>query len=267
MQERNQGLLESAVGIPVMRSHRIYSEAAITADAEVDLSASAGKHVAQVLRLHVGDQIVLFDGSGAEFSAQLTAVGKSQSRAAVGAARWPNAESPLQITLWHGLCRGARMDTVVQKATELGVRQIQPVMTSRSVVKLDNSRALKRVEHWQNIAISAAEQSGRCLIPELLEPALFPDLLANIDWSGPKIIFDTDGDTGLSELGLGGEPIIVCTGPEGGFSPAELELAAAKGFRRVCLGKRVLRTETAPIVALSLLQYIVGDLDVANSRL
>lgn len=250
-----------------MRHHRIYSATPVTADSEVDLSTSATWHVAQVLRLRSGDQVTLFDGSGAEYPAQLTAVSKSRSRAKVGAACWPNSESPLEITLWHGLCRGTRMDIVVQKATELGVRHIQPTLTSRTVVKLDTARTRKRLEHWEQIAVSAAEQSGRCLIPKLSEPAELSTLLGAGDLPGTKIIFDTEGDVGLSELAMSGDHVIVCTGPEGGFSPDELQMAESAGFSRVCLGGRILRTETAPIVALSLLQYLLGDLDLANTRL
>jgi 16S rRNA (uracil1498-N3)-methyltransferase len=159
------------------------------------------------------------------------------------------------------------MDIVVQKATELGVRHIQPTLTERAVVKLDATRARKRMEHWEQIAVSAAEQSGRCLIPKLSEPAELSTLLGAAELPGTKIIFDTEGDVGMSELALSRDQVIVCTGPEGGFSPDELQMAESAGFRRVCLGGRILRTETAPIVALTLLQYLMGDLDLANTRL
>ena len=130
-------------------------------------------------------------------------------------------------------------------------------------MKLDARRAEKRLLHWRNIAISAAEQSARCAVPEISLPINFGELMSSADPGARKIIFDTEGDLRLSELSQSRAPIIVCCGPEGGFSPAELEHAEQAGFRRVRLGPRVLRTETAPVAALALLQYLVGDLDVA----
>ena len=247
-----------------MRLHRIYSAAAITPDSDMDLTPDAARHVAQVLRLRVNDQLVLFDGSGTEYDCTLTEVIRSRASVNVGKGRSPNTESPIDITLWHGLCRGTRMDTVVQKATELGAKRIQPMVTSRSVVKLDADRAAKRLEHWQKVAISAAEQSGRCVIPEVLNPVKFTELLSKFTGSGTKIIFDPSGTKLLIGLVQEKKSILLCTGPEGGFTEDELQLAESVGFNKVAMGPRILRTETAPVVALSLTQHIAGDLRLAD---
>lgn len=247
-----------------MRLHRIYSAAAITPDSDMDLTPDAARHVAQVLRLRANDQLILFDGSGTEYDCTLTGVVRSRASVNVGKSRSPNTESPIDITLWHGLCRGTRMDTVVQKATELGAKRIQPMVTSRSVVKLDAGRAAKRLEHWQKVAISAAEQSGRCVIPEVLHPVKFTELLSKFTGSGTKIIFDPGGTKLLIGLVQEEKSIVLCTGPEGGFTEDELQLAESVGFNKVAMGPRILRTETAPVVALSLTQHIAGDLRLAD---
>jgi 16S rRNA (uracil1498-N3)-methyltransferase len=250
-----------------MRQNRIFSPTPIVSGTEVELSNTAAQHVARVLRLRAGDSIMLFDGSGGEHAASLTLVDKRSVRAIVGDASFPAAESALDVTIWHGLCRGTRMDYVMQKSTELGATRIQPMLTSRCVVKLDEQRTAKRLEHWQSIAISAAEQSGRCVIPQIDKPASIESLMRDAEAADLRIIFDTEGDLAISELPTDAQSIVVCCGPEGGFSPDELRLAESAEFLRICLGPRVLRTETAPVVALSLLQYLMGDLDVAKTRL
>ncbi len=252
-----------------MRPPRIYcpTTAAIEPGVEIDLPPGAARHVAQVLRLRADEQIIVFDGNGAEWECRLIKVAKAKARITVGSLHETTTESPLPVAVWHGICRGARMDSVVQKATELGANSIQPMFTRYGVVKLDAERGRKRLEHWRNIAISAAEQSGRCRIPELMQPASLETLMSNSPANSTKIIFDSGGEEDLKEVLDANIPVVACTGPEGGFSAAELDLAASAGFHKVALGPRVLRTETAPVVALSLIQHLIGDLRSANHRL
>ncbi|MEC9375474.1 MAG: 16S rRNA (uracil(1498)-N(3))-methyltransferase [Pseudomonadota bacterium] len=250
-----------------MRNHRFYCANAIKSNTEISLSVSNSQHISQVLRLRAGDKIILFDGSGPEYFSELTVVNKSKSRVKVGLANWPDSESNLKISLWHSLCRGARMDTVIQKATELGVKNIQPAITSRSVIRLNKNKAEKKMIHWRKIAISAAEQSGRCKIPQIKEPKKLVDLLYNDNSSPIKIIFDTEGTTTLSQLPKNTKELILLTGPEGGFTKEEIQVAEKNGFLRIRIGKRILRTETAPIAGLSILQFLFGDMNIINTRL
>ena len=213
--------------------------------------------------MNAGDQLSLFDNSGNEYPAIIVASTKSRVDVTVGLALTPAVESPLHITLWHGLCRGGRMDTVVQKATELGVTAIQPVVTEHGVVRLDNSRGAKKVSHWRNIAISACEQSGRVRVPEILSPKSLSECMSNQSDNPDKqtrLMFDPAGSPGLPKPAQGAQSLIALTGPEGGFSPAEKDMAIDAGFALVALGPRILRTETAPLVALSLIQSTIGDL-------
>jgi len=250
-----------------MRRHRFFCSTDVTAGSELDLPADVARHINQVLRLRVDDAITLFDGNGVEFECRLVKVGKSGTRVSVGDMSQPETESPLKISLWHGICRGQRMDVVVQKATELGVSDIQPMFTTRGVVKLDSNRAAKRLEHWQKVAISAAEQSGRCRVPKLVQPLDIAKLLDNCTAESTKIIFDPSGEQRLADLLQKDLPIILCTGPEGGFTENELAHTESAGFQKVALGPRILRTETAPIVALTLVQHLIGDMGAPNPGL
>jgi len=156
------------------------------------------------------------------------------------------------------------MDSVVQKATELGVAEIQPVLTEHGIVRLDSRRAMKKADHWRNVAISACEQSGRVLIPHINLPRTLADCLteyrADAGEFAAAIMCDPDGESGISQHPCPGQEIVVLTGPEGGFSQHEKTAAVDAGFALVSLGPRILRTETAPVTALSLLQHLAGDL-------
>ena len=247
-----------------MRNIRIYSAESIVAGERLDLPESAARHIAQVLRLSAGSELTLFDGSGLEYTGTIESATKSQVAVLIGAAISPTTESALRICLWHGLCRSDRMDTVVQKATELGITEIQPVITERDVVRLDAKRAAKRLEHWKGIAISACEQSGRVRIP-LIHPVVplehcLQQFAANEKNSTTALMFDPEGAPGLRRHLQPQRDIFVLTGPEGGFSATEKKAAQEAGFSLLSLGPRVLRTETAPIVILSLVQSALGDL-------
>jgi 16S rRNA (uracil1498-N3)-methyltransferase len=242
-----------------MRIVRVYSEEQLCVGTPVCLRGDAVHHIAKVLRMRAGDSLVLFDGSGLDYSGTISEVSKKAVLVELGQVKPSSAESPLRITLWHGICRGGRMDYVVQKATELGVAAIQPVFTSRGVVRLDKQRATKRVLHWQKVVIGAAEQSGRSRLPDIHEPRSLTDCLANPDPEEQYVMLDPNGQTGFGELAINGKALTILTGPEGGFTQAECASAQEAGFQLVSLGPRVLRTETAPVVALGIAQSIAGD--------
>ena len=243
-----------------MRSVRIYTAEPLKTGTEVTLRDSAARHIGQVLRKRVGDPLVLFDGRGEEFAATIQEINKNRVRVEVAQATTPATESSLQLSLWHGLCRSGRMDNVIQKATELGVSAIQPVLTERGIVKLDAAKAAKRVEHWQAVAISACEQSGRSIVPQILVPLKLSDALKQLDKTQCALLLHPDGKTSLATAISADTATIVLTGPEGGFTDSEVAAATAAGFTAVSLGKRIMQTETAPVVALGLVQYLAGDL-------
>jgi 16S rRNA (uracil1498-N3)-methyltransferase len=250
----------------LMRNIRIYSAASLSTGARLDLPETAARHIVQVLRMSAGSPLTLFDGSGLEYAATIETAAKSRVSVQLGEALQTTTESMLPVSLWHGLCRGDRMDTVVQKATELGVSEIQPVITERDVVRLDSKRAVRKLEHWRSIAISACEQSGRVTIPVIHAAAELGECLRNFaakrNSAVTALLCDPEGSSGLRRHLVPGRSIIVLTGPEGGFSSAEKAAAKDAGFSMVALGPRILRTETAPTVILTLVQGMLGDLGV-----
>lgn len=229
---------------------------------EVRLHPDAAHHAVRVLRLAVGEPVVLFDGLGGEFEARITRIDRGDVSVKTGAHLDVERESPLHIRLVQGLSSGDRMDITLQKAVELGVAAIQPVATERSVVKLKDERAQRRVEHWQNLVISACEQCGRNRVPEVLPLMSLPDWLAQLDMRAPddeaRLLLSPAATVPLKAL----SPVPRMTlliGPEGGLSPAETQLAQSRGFKPVRLGPRILRTETAALATLSAIQAIWGD--------
>lgn len=243
-----------------MQRPRIYTPAALRTGTTHQLPESAALHVTRVLRLAAGDPITLFDGTGTDYDAVLKVVARSGVSAGVGAGRTVDHESPLDVTLLQGVSRGPRMDTVVQKATELGVRRLQPVLTGRSVVRLDAGRAEARLEHWRRVVISACEQCGRSVLPEVLPACPLDDALAALRPGTVGLTLDPRGESRLDELLGTGNPVALAIGPEGGFTEDEIRALTRAGFRGLRLGPRILRTETAPLAALAILQFVRGDL-------
>jgi len=221
------------------------------------LPAAVAHHAERVLRLTVGDPVVLFDGRGGECDASLLALGR-QPLARLGPRHARECESPLAITLVQALASADKMDWVVQKAVELGVAAIQPVAAERSVLKLSGERADKRVAHWQQIAVAACEQSGRNRVPAV--GAILP-FMRYLEQSGGgrRMILAPGAEAALARKVRPDGPLAILIGPEGGWSPAELQLAARAGCEPLALGPRVLRTETAGLAALAAIQTLWGD--------
>lgn len=243
-----------------MQRPRIYTPEVLCSGTTHRLPESAAAHVTRVLRLAAGDPITLFDGTGTDYDAVLRVVARTGVSADVGTGQPAPLESPLAITLIQGVSRGARMDIVVQKATELGVRAIRPVLADRSVVRLDAARSQARLEHWQRIVISACEQCGRSVLPEVLPPRALDEALADLEPGTVGLTLDPRGESTLNDL-LGQETrVALAVGPEGGFTGNEIRTLTRAGFRGLRLGPRILRTETAPLAALAILQYARGDL-------
>lgn len=241
-----------------MRIPRIYEPQPLQAGADITLGEVASQHLGKVLRMQPGDSIVLFNGEGQEFPATIAAVSKKSVSVRLEQGLSPATESPLRVHLGQCLSKGDRMDYAVQKATELGVTAITPLFSERSEVKLPADRAEKRQRHWQQIAISACEQSYRTQVPDLVMPANLSEWLNTVE-ADLKLVLDPRGAEPL-DTQLTPQSVAMLIGPEGGLSDAEVEMAVNAGFKPIVLGPRILRTETAPVVALTLLQSVWGDL-------
>lgn len=231
----------------------------------VDVPLALGRHelpeaqahyMARVLRLAVGAPVQLFDGSGVEFLGELVEVSKKAVFVEVHEQIAGLAESPLHLHLGQGLSRGERMDWAIQKATELGVSAITPIVSERCEVRLKDERADKRLAHWRQIAISACEQCGRSVLPVIHPPLTLAEWLAHTD-SALKLVLHPVAEPLTSHEKPASLAFLI--GPEGGLSDAEVQQAQKAGFLAARLGPRVLRTETAPVVALSVAQQLWGD--------
>jgi 16S rRNA (uracil1498-N3)-methyltransferase len=245
-----------------MRTIRLYHPEPLPSEGELGLSGDAARHAGTVLRVRPGDSLVLFDGEHSVTSEVVISSKRELRVRIIGPADGP-APSPLRSVLVQGVARGDKMDWLIQKATELGVAAIQPVLMARSQAKMDEEKKHKRQQRWQQQAISACEQSGRIDVPRVLELCPFEQWLAGLE-DEPWLMFgDPHEGSSLNALTAprSGQNVYVVVGPEGGFSPEERSTLAAKAAHGITLGPRVLRTETAGIVLLSLLQHRWGDLN------
>lgn len=244
-----------------MRLTRCHVDAALAMGTRIVLPESAAVHLIRVLRLREGDECVLFNGDGSDYGARIVAVGKRETTADIHSALRIDNESPLHITLVQGIARGEKMDLILQKATELGVASVLPVLAERTEVKLDAERTEKRVAHWRSVMVSACEQSGRARIPALAPPATLAAAAAGLDGTALKLILDPVGEHVLADMAAPAEHrLAIAIGPEGGWSPRDRDLLRAAGFSGLRLGPRVLRTETAGLAAIATLQSRFGDL-------
>ena len=243
-----------------MRLTRVYVDAPVAAGKRLIVEGSAANHITRVLRLRNGDALTVFDGSGGEFGARIEEFRKDSVVVSVADHRPLDRESPLPLTLAQGISRGERMDWIIQKATELGASRIVPLFTQRSVVRLDEKQAERKLQHWRAIAVAACEQCGRNRIPDLAAPMDFFDVLPADSSGVTRLLLSPTGDLRIDDLQDVAKGITVLIGPEGGLEDVEQEAALAAGFKAVRLGPRVLRTETAAIAALTIIQRYFGDL-------
>jgi 16S rRNA (uracil1498-N3)-methyltransferase len=247
---------------------RLYVPVPLQAGAELSLPPEAARHV-QVLRLQPGDELILFNGQGGQWQAEVQQMGRKEVAVRLRAALPdPANELPLHITLAMGMPANERMDSLVEKATELGVAALQPLQCARSVLKLQGERADKRRAHWQGVAIAASEQSGRTQVPDVAPvaelkawlsslprpaaPAALPDGAGLPEWRGLlSLAADAQPLARWAALGQAASRITLLSGPEGGLAPEEEALARSAGFVPLSLGRRVLRADTAPLAALA----------------
>jgi len=241
-----------------MRISRFYCPELQTDAESFSLPAAAHRHAVQVLRLKKGDRLRLFNGLGLEYDAELIDVTKRESRVSLGTPLSIENESPLNITLLQGISRGERMDYALQKAVELGVDRVIPIMTERCNVQLSGGRSDKRLAHWQGVMVSACEQSGRSILPELTSIQTLEEALLDSPASC-KLVLDPLANIGFTAIEKT-EDITLLIGPEGGLSEQEIIQANNSGFQSVRFGPRILRTETATVAALSVVQTLWGDL-------
>ena len=244
-----------------MRLTRIHVPGPLEPGREVELPKQAALHLTRVLRLPAGAALTLFNGEGGEFFATLEGRAGRQTMARVVAREDVDRESPLSITLLQGVARGERMDLIVQKSTELGVTRIIPVLTERSVIRLDAGQSARKTEHWRAIAIAACEQCGRNRVPRIDAATPLDVALAALDRDTLRCLLAADGSEPLAAAAraAGRRPISLLIGPEGGLAPTEQSAARGHGFTAYRMGPRILRTETAGLTALAVLQAIAGD--------
>jgi len=244
-----------------MRVPRVHIDQPLLPGTAVVLPEQAGEHLARVLRLERGHALILFNGDGCEYDATLASLAKRAVSADVTGMRVVEHESPLSLTLAQAIARGEKMDWILQKATELGVARIVPVVTERTEVKLDDERAERRMLHWQQVIAGACEQCGRTRLPQLESPQRLDRWVAALAGDPAlKLALLPGGDIGLRALPELAHGAVLCVGPEGGLSEKDIAMLRHGGFAGLRLGPRILRTETAGIAALAALQALQGDL-------
>ncbi len=240
-----------------MRIPRIYTPQPLAVGTLSELEGSAANHVGRVLRMGPGQTLTLFNGEGAEFRATIHTIERRAVTVTIEEELNVDLESPLSIELGIGISRGDRMDWVLQKVTELGVARIAPLFTERTEVKLKGERADKKQQHWEQVIVSACEQCGRNRLPVLTQPQRLEEWLRNCQAERKFVLHHRD------QPATGGEAprsVALAIGPEGGLSEAEIAAAESAGFEALTLGPRVLRTETAPVAAMAIIQAIWGDM-------
>jgi len=242
-----------------MRQSRIFTSQPLMSTDPVELTGPVCHYLTRVLRLSVGNALTLFNGDGRDYLAEIIGIESKSILVRVMDNVVAGNESPLKITLVQGVCRGERMDYALQKATELGVFCIQPLISRRVEVRLDKTRLVKRLKHWQGVVISACEQSGRAVVPDVKTPLSLSEWVASAD-SSPRFVLDPCAQDRLSGQRIVDRSLSLVIGPEGGFTDDEMQGFQSNGLTPVSLGPRVLRTETAGPAAIAVLQAKTGDL-------
>lgn len=250
-----------------MRLTRVHVDLPLAPGSTLRLPEDASAHLVRVLRLSAGDACVLFNGDGNDYRSRLTAASKREVAVEVLAAEPANTESPLRLVLAQAIARGEKMDWILQKATELGVSAIAPIVTERTEVRLDGERGEKRLAHWRGVVVAACQQSGRARIPRIAEPRSLADWCASLANAGPgkhevRLALDPGAELSVSRVlpPDTGQALVLAVGPEGGLSERDLLQLRQTGFVGLHLGPRILRTETAGMAALAALQAVFGDL-------
>jgi len=241
---------------------RVYVDLDLAEGAIVELPDAVHRHLVVVLRRIRGDTVTLFNGRGGEYTAELEALGKKTASARINGFHDISRESRLAVTLAQAISKGDSMDYCLQKAVELGVAGIQPLVTDHVAVRLSDERWERKREHWQGIVTAAAEQSGRTAVPQVAPVVDLRDWLNHAPAEALRLVLEP-GAAHASGLAYHGQPVQLLVGPEGGLSDQELRLADLAGFTALALGPRTLRTETAGVTALSVLQARWGDLGSA----
>lgn len=244
--------------IATMNLPRFYCREALSPGAHIDLPEPVARHAVRVLRLPPGAPMVLFDGRGGEYLAHIQRIERERVVAELAAWSDIERESPLRVTLVQALQAGDKMDFTIQKAVELGVEGIVPVLSRRSVLRLAGERAAKRVAHWQGVAAAACEQCGRNQVPMVAQLEGLEHWLARPADGILRLMLAPDAEETLADLAPATQ-VQLLIGAEGGLDPQEVIAARQAGFRAVRLGPRVLRTETAGLAALAALQVLWGD--------
>ncbi|MDX1442521.1 MAG: 16S rRNA (uracil(1498)-N(3))-methyltransferase [Gammaproteobacteria bacterium] len=240
-------------------TRRAFIDSELAVGEEIRLEDDAFRHLCKVLRLREGDEVTLFNGRGGEFHGRITAVEKRSATVTIEAGDMIDRSPGLEWQLLQAVSKGDRMDYTLQKSTELGVHSIQPFHAERSVVNLSGDRARKREEHWRGVVRSACEQCGMNRVPEIRELADIREALSRVH-AETRLLLDPRADDSISGVEIGNS-VALLIGPEGGLSDAEIAAAGDAGFRGIRMGSRILRTETAAVVAAAVLLARTGDLD------
>jgi len=252
--------------VQAMRTPRLYVPMAAADGEIITVTGQTAHHVIQVLRLHPGAVLSLFNGHGMEWDAVLLEGKRSEIRLQVGRPVEAIAEPSLSIELAQGIARNDRMDLILQKSVELGVSRIQPLWMQRCQARIRGERLGKRLKHWQGVIISACEQSGRSTLPELHDPEDYSNWASRQPPASLGIMLQPDSTQVLHDLPQPDGDIVILVGPEGGLSPEEQSLAALSGFTGIRLGQRILRTETAALSALAGIHALWGDFRSRSER-
>lgn len=252
-----------------MSRRRFYASPDSITDSDITLSLDETHHLTHVLRMTPGDQAFVFDGCGHEYKCTFLGINDNHAHLKSNEALRDAVESPLQLSLAQALAKGEKFDFIIQKATELGVSRIVPLITRYAEIKLDDNQIERRLERWRRISLEALKQCGRRRLVEITAPQNITQFLDNADDDPLLALFNENGgvaiEQALEEI-TKSNSIVALIGPEGGWSHDEIELLTARGAKAVSLGPRVLRTETAAIVALTLIQLLKGDLSITGTE-
>lgn len=243
-----------------MRIPRFYCPCLLTVEQSFTLPEEVFRHAIQVLRLQVGESLLLFNGEGGEYLANLTEINKRSATVLIQSFDPSERESSLALTLVQALVKPDKMDFALQKAVELGISTFQPLITQRSVVRTDKEKIEKKLQHWQAVTISACEQSGRTRLPKIYAPQTLDQYLSQLNDKTTYLLLAPGSAQDLSQITIQTNHLAVLIGPEGGFTAEEVEACLAAKMQGIALGKRILRAETASTSVLAILQLLHGDL-------